>query len=521
MNAPVSPAILLDAIKREREYRAAEGSLIAFTQQAFHVIEPGVAFRDNWHLHAISEHLEAVSEGQIQNLIINIPPGCMKSILVSVSWPAWEWIENPALRYLGASYGADLAIRDSWKCRDIILSDWYQARWPHIKIRKGVDQKLKYELETSGWRMATSVGGRATGEHPDRKIIDDPHNAKQAESDTEREGALLWFDRTLSTRGESRGARTVVVMQRLHEKDVTGHILADIGGYTHLCLPMEYDGVRRTTSVGWTDPRKEVGDLLWPEMFPTESVAKLKRLLGEYGTSGQLQQQPSPPGGGILKTKHFQLWRREWELPQFDFVLQSYDTAFTEKTSGDPTGCEAWGFFTWKGRKCVLLLDAWDEHLSYPELKKRAIENWNARYGKSTGQYKGRKPDLILVEAKGSGQSLIQDLQTANIGVAGYNPGTQDKLVRAHIAAPYLEMDIFFIPESKKEPGEFVTWARPAVTQIGKFPNAEHDEYVDTFTQMVIYAKDARLLEIEAAPDDEVEEVDYHALKQKKRNPYS
>ena len=167
----VTPAILIDAIKREKAYREAEASLIGFTKHAFSIVEPGVEFQDNWHLHAVAEHLEAVSSGEIQNLIINVPPGCMKSILVSVMWPAWEWLENPTLRYMGASYGADLAIRDAMKTRDIITSDWYKKRWgAKVGVKAGSDQKTKYELTSGGWRMATSVGGRATGEHPDRKL---------------------------------------------------------------------------------------------------------------------------------------------------------------------------------------------------------------------------------------------------------------------------------------------------------------------------------------------------------------
>ena len=296
--ANTSPIILLDAVRRERDTRKAEDSLYEFMEQAWGIVEPGVTFKGNWHLKAICDHLEAVSTGEINNLVINIPPGCCKSILVSVMWPAWEWTRNPKLRYMGASYGADLAIRDAMKCRDIVLSEWYQERWPEVQIRAGADQKTKYELITGGWRMATSVGGRATGEHPDRKIVDDPLSASQADSDAERESANTWFDRTLSTRGESRGARTVVVMQRLHERDVTGHIIADLTGYEHLCLPMKYEGNRGKTSIGWEDPRTTEGSLLWPEMFPAKSVDKLERLLGEYGHAGQLQQRPAPAGGG-------------------------------------------------------------------------------------------------------------------------------------------------------------------------------------------------------------------------------
>lgn len=529
MNLPISPYVLRDLIAREKDYREAERYLFGFTKASWSLIEPGIEFKDNWHLHHICEHLEAVSTGEIENLLINIPPGCMKSILVSVSWPAWEWIENPQLRYLGASYGEDLAIRDAQKCRDVIMSDWYQARWDKVQVRKGADNKKKYELTSGGWRIATSVGGRATGEHPDRKIVDDPHNAKQAESDVERENGLIWFDRTLSTRGESRHARTVVVMQRLHERDLSGHILDDLrDDYVHLCIPMEYE--KKTTKVtvlGWHDPRKNDGDLLWESMFNAKSIKKLKRTLGSYGAAGQLQQRPSPEGGGILLIDHFQLWPTKAGLPALDYVIQSYDTAFSDekdaqktKTNPDPSACSVWGFFEHMGQRCAILLDYWSEYLSYPKLRTKVLDDWTAVYGRDIKKArKGRRADRILVERKASGHSLLQDLSLANIPAVPFDPKTNSKLQRAHQAAPILETDVLYIMESQKDPGQYISWARPLINQIEKFPNDAHDDGVDTFTQLVIYARDTGWLELDYAEDDEDTEKDYG--KEKPVNPYA
>jgi len=323
----MSPIIMLDAIRREKQYRAAESSLVEFTKQAWHIIEPTAEFKDNWHIHTIAEHLEAVSAGEIDNLLVNVPPGCMKSILVSVMWPAWEWLINPSLRILGASYGEDLAVRDAQKSRDIITSEWYQARWSHVQIKRGSDQKTKYDLTERGWRMATSVGGRATGEHPDRKIVDDPHSAKQAQSDAERKTAVDWVGNTLSTRGASRGANTVIVMQRLHEMDVSGFVLSELyEDYEHLFIPMRYESgtAKKATSIGWKDPRTTEGSLLWPSLFPEKVLKKIETALGSYGTAGQMQQRPAPAGGGILKVNHFQLWPKDKKLPEFDCVVQSW-----------------------------------------------------------------------------------------------------------------------------------------------------------------------------------------------------
>lgn len=523
MNFPYSPAVMVDLIKREQAKRESERSLMGFIKNAWDIIEPGVAFRDNWHLHAVAEHLEAVGDGEIENLVIAIPPGCMKSILVSVAFPAWEWILKPELRYMNASYGVELAIRDSQKCRDIITSEWYQQYWPQVQIKPGEDQKTKYALTAGGWRMATSVGGRATGEHPDRKIVDDPHNAKQAESDAERESALTWFDRTLSTRGQSRGARTIVVAQRFHERDLTGHILADIKGYDYLCIPMEFEARKPATSIGWVDPRKAKGELLWPEMFPEKSVTALKQLLGAFGSSGQLAQDPSPTEGGMLKTAHLQMWPHDSQLPQLEFIVQSYDTAFTEKTTGDPSACTVWGVFTHKGVRNAMLLDAWDEHLSYPDLRTKVLEEWSAEYGGSKGAHTGaptkaRRPDRVLVEAKASGQSLIQDLRRARVPVVAFNPGNADKVARAHQAAPVLELDLLWVPESKKNPGQFVSWAQPLIKQMQKFPVAEHDDLVDTATQAIIFLRNEGLL---AMPKAHREEPLRKRPDQQKANPYA
>lgn len=517
MGDSIAPAILIDAIKREKAYREAEASLIGFTKHAFNIIEAGVTFKDNWHLHAISEHLEAVSDGEIENLIINVPPGTMKSVLVSVMWPAWEWLADPTHRYMGASYGADLAIRDAMRCRDIITSAWYQERWgAAVKIRPGSDQKTKYDLTGGGWRMATSVGGRATGEHPTRKLIDDPHSAMQADSDAERLAALNWFDRTLSTRGESRGARTVVVMQRLHQEDLTGHVLADVGSFEHLCIPMEFEAPRAKTSIGWVDPRTTKGSLLWPEMFNQKSVDKLKKTLGSYGAAGQLQQRPAPEGGGILKEEFFKLWPKKNGIPDLQFVLQSWDTAYSEdKTVNDPSALTVWGVFQHEGRACVLLLDADSDHLQYPQLKKRVLKEWSSVYGPDN-----RRADVPLIEKKASGQSIIQELRQSKIPVIPYNPGRASKQQRAHTVAPIHETGCVYILESSVEPGKFVKWATPFITEVSIFPNGANDDYTDTYTQALTYLRDTGWIATPSAEDEDPED-EYADDTNASANPYT
>jgi hypothetical protein len=227
------------------EAELARRSLRTFVDVAWPLVEPRVPFAPNWHIDAICEHLEAVSRGEITKLLINVPPACMKSYLVSVFWPAWEWATHGGLRVFTASFGSPLAIRDNRRMRDIVTSAWYRRHY-QVELREDQNQKIRYDTTASGWRIASSVGGIGMGEHPDRIIIDDPHNTRQAESDVERQAAMHWFDRTIGTRGVSRGVKLVVIMQRLHERDLSGHILerADADDWTHLCLPMRYESGR-------------------------------------------------------------------------------------------------------------------------------------------------------------------------------------------------------------------------------------------------------------------------------------
>lgn len=506
MNAPLSPAVMRDLIQQEKLRRAASASLYEFVKQSWHVVEPGVPFIPSWHIQEICEHLEAVTGGEIKRLLINIPPRHSKSTIVSVMWPMWEWLTDPAQKFLAASYSGNLSIRDNLKARRLIQSPWYQERWGHMfKLAGDQNAKQRFENDKTGYRLATSVGGTATGEGGSRLILDDPHGAQDAQSDTMRESALEWFDMVWSTRlNNPKTDAMVTVMQRLHERDISGHILEDIGGWEHIKIPAEWDGVKRQTVLGPYDPRKKIGELICPERFGPEEITRLKQLLGTYGTAGQLQQDPQPAEGGILKVKCFQLWPADKPLPQFEYVLQSYDCAFTENTSGDPTACSVWAIFTHGGQRNAMLIDAWDEHLSYPELRARAIKDWSTEYGGTTvkdGIRRARKPDRILVEAKASGQSLLQDLRLAKVPAVGYNPGMADKISRAHQAAPTLELELLWVPESGKNPGHPVSWAQPFLKQVGKFPVAEHDDYVDTFTQAIIFLKNDGWFELPQARD--------------------
>lgn len=520
----ISKAVQLEAERRKYKH------LYDFFVAIWPIIEGSTPYKSNWHLPLICSHLEAMMGGQFSNLLTNIPPGCSKSLIISVAFPVYGWTIDPEYRFFTASYSQELATRDAVKSRAIIESPWFQERWGSIvKLARGQTQKTQYQNTRGGWRTATSVGGRGTGIHPDFILVDDPHSAAEAQSDAERQAALDWWDFTLSSRGIARGVKSAVIMQRLHEQDLSGHIMASEEFSTeweHLCLPMSFEPHRYTSTIG-EDPRTEPGELLWPGLFTEKKVKTLTTKLGEYGAAGQLQQRPSPAGGGILKIKHFQLWPANKPLPAIEKVIQSCDTAFKEPTkleakqkatNPDHSACSTWGLFEEGGKRGVLLLDFWKEQIAYPILRKRVIRDWSAYYGGDDKGRKGKRADTLLVEDKASGQSLLQDLWAANIPAQAYNPGKAGKIERAHMVAPLFELDVVYILESTKRPNTFISWAQPLVDQVEKFPNADEDDGVDTMTQMLLFVKNNRLIDMPIYEDDEEPEVDYT---KKPRNPYS
>ena len=270
-----------------------------------------------------------MSRGDITRLVINIPPGTMKSLLSSVFWPAWVWTWEPGRRWLFASYGSSLASRDSQKCRRLIQSDWYRERWPDMKLTTDQNVKTWFENDKTGVRYSTSVGGEGTGRRADCIVVDDPHNTKQAESDLERQSAIEWWDLGMSSRLDDpdRGGK-VIMMQRLHEQDLTAHVLEQ-GGYEHLCLPMEYDPSRSCVTVlGRQDPRTDPDDLLWPERYSPRWVPRAKVEAGDYGWESQYQQSPTTRKGGLFERGWFSTVER---APREGMRLRYWDKAGTDR----------------------------------------------------------------------------------------------------------------------------------------------------------------------------------------------
>jgi predicted phage terminase large subunit-like protein len=304
------------AAAREREYtrknadaiRARCQTLAGFVREAWHVLEPNATYQHNWHIDAICEHLEAVTDGRINRLLINVPPGSMKSLLVSVLWQAWEWGPKGlrSLRFLTTAFNDGPVKRDARKTRDLILSEWYQSLWPEVALTRTAE--MSFSNSDTGTREGVAFGS-LTSQRGDRLVIDDPHSVDTAESETERNNTTRKFrEGALNRLNDQEKSAIVVIMQRLHEDDVSGTILKLKMGYVHLMLPLEFEPERACSTVtGFKDPRTNDGDLLDPQRMPRETVEKLKRDTTAYAVAGQYQQRPAPREGGIFKRGWFGL----------------------------------------------------------------------------------------------------------------------------------------------------------------------------------------------------------------------
>jgi predicted phage terminase large subunit-like protein len=460
-------ATVYDRVTLDREW--ARRGLRYFVKMAWPWVQPETEYVHGWHIETLCAHLEAVTSGTLRRLVINVPPGHMKSLLVNVFWPAWTWTVKPHLRFMFASYGGDLAIRDSLAMRRLIDSPWYQRNWGDaFTIRADRDTQSRFETDKDGYRLATSVDGIATGEHADIQAADDPIKAGDVFHRARREEVKTWWDNTMATRLRKGGAR-VVVMQRLHEDDLAGHLLKR-GDYEHLCLPEEFELPGCRTSLGLVDRRTKPGELLWPQMFPPEEHKRRVRELGSYGAAGQLQQRPSPLEGGFLKRAWWKFYR---ETPaKFDEVFQSWDLTFKGALTSDFVVGQVWGV---RGAECYLL-DRLRDRLDFPS-SINAIRALSAKWPQATAK---------VVEDKANGPALIATLKGEVPGIVSFLP-EGSKEARAHAVTPMIEAGNVYLPDPSIAP-----WVHDFVEECAAFPTGAHDDQVDAMTQALLRAR-ARL----------------------------
>jgi predicted phage terminase large subunit-like protein len=501
------------ALKKALEKQACEMSLAEFVKRAWKHIEPGQLYFHNWHIDFICAHLEAIEREEVvddeiyNRLLINVPPGMMKSMLVSVFFPAWLWgpKNKPHLRFLCASHNIDLAMRDNVRMRRLVQSEWYTELWgDRVIITTDQNEKKRFENTGTGWRAAVAAGGM-TGHRADIVVIDDPHSVTGADSDAERESVNTWFQETVPTRlNRPDASAIIVIMQRVHEHDVSGVILDGDLGYDHIMLPMRFDPDRAGgTKLGYEDIRVEPDELLFPDRFPLAVVERDERILGPYATAGQFQQSPVPRGGGVIKDADWLLWQAP-EYPPLDFILASIDTAYTEKTANDYSALTIWGVFSGEhdrqitrttdrygklfeqpkssgieGMSKVVLMYAFNERLELHALVKRVGE-----------ACKAMKVDRLLIEGKASGISVAQEIRRLYAhetwAVHLINPGNQSKLARLYSVQHLFSEGMVYAPDK--------TWAEAVIRQVASFPKGKHDDMVDSVSQAVRHLRDTGLL---------------------------
>lgn len=529
-----------DKVFLDKDRIPCEGSLLEFVDYVWPVIEPSRGFVTGWVVEAICEHLQAVTDGQIRRLLINVPPGFTKSTLVGVMWPAWEWGPKnmPSTRYICASYSEHLSVRDNMRCKNIVMSDRYQKLWgDRFQIAPDLMSKIKFGNTKTGWKLATSVGGVGVGERGDRFIIDDPHNTMEMESQTSRDTTKMWFTEVVPDRlNNQQTSAIVIIMQRLHEDDVSGTAIARNMGYEHLMIPMLHDTARHcVTSIGWEDPRTEEDELAWPERFPQHTVEELERDKGPYAFASQYQQSPEPRGGSIIKRDYWKPWEAS-HYPPCEYILASLDTAYTTKESNDPSALTVWGVFRedadlkliqplitpipgsmpigtdYEPRKNVkvILLYAWRKRLEFNDLVQAVMHTCTK--DKKGGGF--RFPvDRVIVEAKASGISVAQELRrlcglTGDFGVELIKlKGNQDKVARLHSVQHLFAEGMVYAPFEPVEQ-EWRDFSSMVIDEVAIFPHGSHDDLVDSTSMAMRYLRDngfmVRAQEKELDDDEEM-----------------
>ena len=494
INSQVPPAgsriefgnMLFQMVEAEEMRRSLKRFVVAF----WHIIEPS-PFVDGWVVDAICDHLSALTRGDIRFLLINVPPRHSKSTICSVLWPVWCWLQKPEDRFLCASYSLDLAIRDNLKKRNLIDSPWFQSLYGkdfnltadttsfqvERKFSLTAEQNAKrfFTNDKLGYQLATSVGITTTGQGGSKLLIDDPHSAMEAHSEADRISAANWFRETWSNRMNDAAKDVMIVIgQRIHEEDISGIILKERTDWIHLNLPAEYEPANKCVTIfGWSDPRTEEGELLWPERFSQETLNRYKRDLGSMGFAAQYQQRPVPSGGGQFKKS----WLRYFTQDEQAYTLEEPDTrkrfllnlchlfvtvdlAISQKQTADYTVIAVWAVTP---DRELLLIDRLRDRFDNPEQQKQ-LQLIYQRY----------HPDYISIENVAYQLAIIQQLRRLGVPIREYKP-VKDKVSRASTASVFYEGGRVYHPKG-------VSWLQEWEDELLMFPMGAHDDQVDTLS---------------------------------------
>lgn len=439
--------------------------LASFIGKTLATTDPGAHYKPNWHIELIAEYLAAASRGEVRRLIINMPPRALKSVCVSVAWPAWLLGHDPRRRIMAASYASGLSVKHSLDCRLVVQSSWYRRLFTETQLVRDQNEKHKFMTDQRGFRFATSVGGTITGEGGNFLILDDPQSPRQAMNRHGREMVNSWFEHTFASRLDDKDKGVIVlVMQRLHQDDLSGYLL-DKGGWEHLCLPMVAD--RPTLhDFGAVHKSRAAGELLHEEREGQAAVTRAKHELGSFAYAAQYQQQPLAEEGGMLRP----WWLLRYAQPPAAMrVVQSWDTAIKAGIQHDASACLTFGESEGKS----YLLHVSTERLEYPDLK-RAFFALAERF----------RPSAILLEDKASGQQLLQDVRReAQLPVIARKP-RQDKLTRFAGVSAMIEAGRLVLPEQ-------AAWLTDFEQELLAFPATTHDDQVDALTQYLEWLRES------------------------------
>jgi predicted phage terminase large subunit-like protein len=444
-------------------------SLYAFIARTFYELNPDTEFRSNWHIEVIAAELEACWRGETKRLIINVPPRSLKSQAASVAFPAWLG-QNPSAQIICASYAQDLANKHAMDCRTVLASTFYRSIFP-TRLSSQRNAVQEFMTTQKGVRLATSLGGMLTGRGADFIIIDDPLKPDEALSETQRNAANNWFDNTLYSRLNDKNTGCIIlIMQRLHEDDLVGHVLNQTGKWKVLRFPAiaeEDESYSIQTILRRRHFQRRAGEALHPERESLEVLQIIREIQGEYNFAGQYQQAPAPLGGGMIKAGWFKTYNENQLPPKFDLIFQSWDTANKPTQLSDYSVCTTWGV----KEKHIYLLHVLRRRMDYPALKRAVAEQSTAFRAKE-----------IIIEDKASGTQLIQELIHEGVhGIKRYEP-KMDKVMRMHTVSSTIENGFVHLPEKAE-------WLAEYLHEITTFPKGKHDDQVDSSSQALDWVR--------------------------------
>ena len=451
------------------------------------VYEMWTAFIHGKHHEIMAEAFERVANGELKRLIINMPPRHTKSEFASYLLPAWFLGRYPDKKIIQTAHTAELAVGFGRKVRNLVNSKDFKRIFPNVSLQADSKAAGRWNTNKGGEYFAIGVGGAVTGKGADLLIIDDPHSEQEgASSDINVFNRTYeWYTSGPRQRLQPNGS-IVIVMTRWHQKDLTGQVVDA--------------SVKRGGSDQWEVIELPAilpsGSPLWSEFWKLEELEALRAELPSSKWMAQYQQDPTAEEGALVKREWWQEWEYQ-EPPYCEFIIQSWDTAFLKSERADYSACTTWGVFYEENEEGkfapnVILLDAHKERLEFPELKKLAMEKYNAY-----------KPDAFIVEAKAAGMPLIFELRQMGIPVQEYTPSRgNDKISRVNAVSDLFASGVVWAPQTR--------WAEEVIEEFAAFPNAEHDDLVDSSTQALLRFRQGGFVPLHS--DEEEEELEPHRV---------